>query len=195
MAASPYRHTGTIGLLEVASIATGIEVTDRVLKEATVEVPFARPVSPGKYVLLFSGSVDDVRSSLRVGAEVAGDHLIDRLFLAAVHDDVLAALTRPVEAPELDAVGVIETFTVASTLRAADAAAKEAAVTLIEVRLASGIGGKSYVTMTGEVSDVEDATLAGASGAEEAGLLLRRVVIPRPHEALREILSRHDEAI
>lgn len=192
---APYTHAPTIGLLEFCSIATGIEATDRVLKEATVDVLFAQPVSPGKYVVLFTGSVDDVRSSLAAGAEVGGGHVVDRMFLAAVHHGVLGALARPIEAPELDAVGVIETFTVASLIVAADVAAKEAEVALIEIHLARGIGGKSYVTMTGEVSDVEAATRAGAATADAAGLLLRRVVVPRPHPALRDVLSRHGEPI
>jgi len=192
---APYTHQPTIGLLEFASIATGIEACDRVLKEAVVDVLFARPVSPGKYVILFTGSVEDVRSSMRVGAELHPDHLVDRLVLAGVHDDVLRALTRPVEAPELDAVGVIETFTVASAIEAADAAVKRGSVALIELTLARGIGGKSFLTLTGEVSDVEAAVDAGAAGPIEAGLLLRKVVIPRPHPAMRDVLSRHEESI
>lgn len=191
----PYSHATTVGLLEFSSIATGIEATDRVLKEAAVEVLFARPVSPGKYVVLFTGTVDDVRSSLRAGAELREEDVVDRLFLAAVHEGVLRGLRRPVEVPELDAVGVIETFTVASAVLAADVAAKRAEVTVVELHLARGIGGKSYVTLTGEVSDVEDAVRAGASTAEQAGLLHRRVVVPRPHEALRDVLARHADPI
>ncbi len=190
-----YAHQPTIGVLEFSSIARGIEAADRVLKEATVEVLFARPVSPGKYVLLFTGSVEDVTSSLRAGAEVGADSLVDQLRLPAVHEDVFRALERPIAVPELHAVGVIETCTVASTILAADAAAKKAAVRLIEIRLAQGIGGKSYVTLTGGVADVEAAVGAGAALAEEKGLLLRRVVIPRPHLGLRELFSRHDERI
>lgn len=190
-----YVHEPAIALLEVASIARGIEVTDRLLKEATVRVLFARPVSPGKYLVLFTGSVEDVKSSLRAGAERAGDSRIDELFLPGVHPGVLRALERPVGVPALDAVGIIETFTAASTLLAADAAAKKANVALVEVRLAQGIGGKSYVTMLGEVSDVESATLEGAALAERSGLLLARVVIPRPHPELRDVLANHERPI
>ena len=188
-----YTHEPTIGLLEFSSIARGIEVCDRVLKQASVNMLFARPVSPGKYVLLFTGSVDAVISSLRVGAEVGADLLVDQLLLPAVHNDVLAALERPVQVPTLDAVGVIETYTVASTLLAADAAAKMAHVHLIEIKLARGIGGKSYLTLTGEVSDVEAAVRAGGDLARSQGRLLETVVIPRPHQDLQDLLARHDE--
>lgn len=190
-----YAHEPAIGLLEFSSIARGIEATDAVLKEATVRVLFGRPVSPGKYVVLITGSVEDVRSSLARGAASGRENLVDRLFLPGVHDGVLAALERPLVVPELDAVGILETFTVASTLGAADAAAKQAAVRLMEIRLARGIGGKSYVTLTGEVSDVEAAVDAGAAVAREQDLLLARVVIPRPNPGLRDVLARHDEPI
>ncbi|MFH0946132.1 MAG: BMC domain-containing protein [Planctomycetota bacterium] len=193
MSSKKYDHEPTIGLLEFSSIARGIEVADQVLKQADVRVLFARPVSPGKYVLLFTGSVDAVTSSLRVGAEWGAQVLVDRLLLPAVDEAVLRALERPVVVPPLDAVGVIETFTVASTLLAADAAVKAAEVKLIEIKLARGIGGKSYVTLTGEVSDVESAVGAGGRLAEEGGRLLETVVIPRPHDELRDLLGRHDE--
>ncbi len=190
-----YKHEPTIGLIELSSIARGIDVTDRVLKEAAVSVLVARPVSPGKYVILFTGGVEDVQSSMRAGTEAAASSLVDRLLLPAVHDGVLTALDRPVRVPELDAVGVIETFTVASTLLAADVAAKKAAVTLIEVHLACGIGGKSYVTLTGPIGDVDASVSAGAGAAAENDLLLARVVIPRPHESMRDRLGRHGEEI
>jgi microcompartment protein CcmL/EutN len=52
------------------------------------------------------------------------------------------------------------------------------------LRIANGLGGKSYFTLTGEVSDVRSAVEAGAGLAEERGLLVREVVIARPHADL-----------
>jgi microcompartment protein CcmL/EutN len=86
--------------------------------------------------------------------------------------------------PRLNAFGVIETFTVASTLLAADAAAKATPVTLVEIRLAVGIGGKSFVTMVGEVGDVEASVDAGVATIEPRTLRVRSVVIPNPHPDL-----------
>lgn len=189
-----FDHEPTIGVLELGSIARGVDVLDRVLKEASVRVLFARTVSPGKYVLGFTGSVEDVQSSLRIGTEAAGESLLDRLLLPQVHEDVLAVL-RPRRQEDIDALGVIETWTVASTIAAADAAAKRAAVRLLWVRLARGLGGRSYVVLTGEVSDVEASVEAGSAPARERGLLVERVVIPRPHAGLVEQLLGHDEEI
>jgi len=57
-----------IGLLELCSVARGVEAADQVLKEARVEMLFSTPVQPGKYVLLFTGSVQDVHASAARGA-------------------------------------------------------------------------------------------------------------------------------
>jgi microcompartment protein CcmL/EutN len=73
---------------------------------------------------------------------------------------------------------------VASTIAAADVALKTATVDLIDVRLANGLGGKSYFVLTGEVSDVKSSVAAGAKQAQERGLLAREVVIPSPHHDL-----------
>ena len=54
----------------------------------------------------------------------------------------------------VNAVGVMEFFSVTAAVYAADAAAKAADVTLLDVRLGVGIGGKSFAVLTGEVAAV-----------------------------------------
>lgn len=175
-----------IGLLELCSVARGVEAADHVLKEARVEMLFATPVQPGKYVLLFTGSVQDVRASAARGAQVAGQDLVDQLVIPQIHEQVVPMLRRRGGKINgtLDAVGVVETTTVASTIVAADASLKTSTVDLIDVRIANGLGGKSFYVLTGEVSDVRSAVQAGARLAQERGLLAREVVIPRPHPQL-----------
>jgi microcompartment protein CcmL/EutN len=85
---------------------------------------------------------------------------------------------------QLDAIGVLETSTVASALAAADLALKTANVDLLDLRVANGLGGKSFFTLTGEVSDVRAALTAAARQAEAGGHLLRQVVIAQPHPEL-----------
>ena len=175
-----------IGLLELCSVARGVEVTDAVLWMATVEVLFASPVQPGKYVLLFTGSVQDVSSALRRGAEVAGADLVDELLIQQVHEQVEAALRRRGGHIDghLDAIGVVETATVASAIAAADVALKTATVDLFDLRIANGLDGKSFLSLTGPVSDVRSSVTAGAKSAEAKGKLLRSIVIARPHPDL-----------
>ena len=175
-----------IGLLELCSVARGVEVADAILWESDIELLFATPVQPGKYVMLFTGSVQDLTSALRRGAELAAGDLVDQLLIPQVHPQVEAALRRRDGHIEgtIDAVGVVETTTVASAVEAADRALKQATVDLMELRIANGLGGKSYLSITGEVSDVRSSVAAGAGFAEQAGRLARQVVIPRPHPDL-----------
>jgi len=175
----------SIGLLELDCVARGIETADAVLWEADVLMVFSEPVQPGKYVLLFTGSVQAVTSSLRRGAEVAGTALVDSMLIEQAHEQLTFGLWREGRIDgTLDALGVVQTATVASSILAADAALKTSTVDLLELRIANGLGGRSFFTLTGEVSDVRSAVTTGARVADERGQLMRDVVIPRPHPDL-----------
>ncbi len=178
-----------IGLIETSAIASGIDTADQLLKAAHVELLFSSPVQPGKHVTLLCGSVEDVEAALIVGRERAAGDLVDLLHLPQVHAQVLAGLERRggVIQGQLDAVGIIEVSTVAAALLGADLALKTATVDLLDLRIANGLGGKSFFVVTGEVSDVRSAVMAASRQAEAAGRLLRQVVIPQPHPEL----SRH----
>ena len=186
-----------VGLLELASIAAGLRTVDGLSKQATITLLQARAVSPGKYVILFEGPVEEVSSALTRGQEVGGEHLLDRLFIPNLEPTLLGLVqtaagggtARLAHDEPLDALGVIETLSIASTIRAADLASKQASLRLVALQLAVGIGGKSWVAFTGEVSDVEAGVDVGSADAEAAGLLVERVVIPRPHEHVAELLG------
>jgi microcompartment protein CcmL/EutN len=173
-----------IALVETISVAVGVRVADEMAKQAPVELLEATPICPGKYMVLAAGDVASVEASLRRGIEVGGDVVVDTLFIPNVHQQVFPAILAASGVTALGALGVLETFTAASAIRCADAAAKAARVSLIEIRLAKGLGGKAFFTMTGEVHEVEAAMEAGLAIAREGGNLVRSVVIPRPHEAV-----------
>ena len=90
---------------------------------------------------------------------------------------------------QVGALGIVESFSVASLLEGADAAAKAANVTLLEIRLAMALGGKAYFTMTGDVAAVQSAAHAAKLVIAERGLLVNSVVISRPHpDVYREVV-------
>ena len=171
----------TIGFLELSSIAKGIEAADAMLKAAEVCLLSAKPSCPGKYHVLVSGEVAAVQSSIAAGAAVGGAYVVDQLVIARIHPQVIEAINLATLPEGPNAVGILEYFSVTASILGADAAVKAADVTLLEVRLGTGIGGKSYVILTGEVAAVEEATLCGAACAAETGMLVSRVVIPSPH--------------
>ncbi len=173
-----------LGVVELSSVARGLVVADAMVKKAPVELVFARPVSSGKFVVLVSGAVADVDEAMACAIETAQAALVDRLMLPQAADGVVAALRRHApHAGAADAVGIFETFSVASALLAADAAAKAAAVEVAELRLADGLGGKAYFVVAGPQADVEAALLA-AEHVTPTGMQLARELIPRPHEDL-----------
>ena len=178
----------SIGLIELNSIAVGIETGDAMLKAAFVRLLRVATICPGKYIVLVYGAVDAVRASVKSGRDCGGENVIDHLIIPNIHPTVIPAIAAATEVEAVSAVGVIETFSAASSIVAADLAAKAADVQLIEVRLANGIGGKSFVVLTGEVAAVQASVAAGAAHPREQGLLVKSVVIPSPHEDLREAL-------
>ena len=173
-----------VGFVELNSIAAGILATDAMAKKARVEVVDSKSVCPGKYTILVSGSVGDVEESLQAGLAAGADAVTDHLFLPNVHPQVVPAILAATPVEELLAVGVIETFSIPSCILAADSAAKTAEIQLLEIRLANGLGGKSYVILTGEIPDVEAAMAAGEEKVKKIGALVRSVTIPSPHSDL-----------
>jgi microcompartment protein CcmL/EutN len=175
-----------VAAVETSSIAQGVVACDAMMKTAAVELVEACPVSPGKYWVLIGGDVAPVRAAFRRGVEVAAETLLDSLLIPQLHEGVLAALRGTSRSGEHDALGVIETLTAASVIVAADDAAKAANVTLRDLRLANGLGGKGVLFLSGSVADVQAAVDAGRTQAEQRGLLTRAVVIPKLHAQLRE---------
>jgi microcompartment protein CcmL/EutN len=141
------------------------------------------------------GEVSSVRASLDAGKLIGEGTVIDEFLIPNVHPSLFPAITGTTEIDNLEALGIIETFSVASTIEAGDKAAKTAPVTLLEMRLGIGLGGKSYVTLTGDVSSVKSSVEAGAKIAEEKGLLVNKVVIPHPTKELMRLLISGDEIL
>jgi microcompartment protein CcmL/EutN len=177
-----------VGMVEFLSMAKGLEACDAMLKVAPIEVIEAHPVCSGKYFVLVTGDVDAVETSVKEGLEVGRHFVVDSFVIPNVDLQIYPALRSAVDIETLQALGAIETFSAASCIKAADAAAKAAEVTLLEIRLCMGMGGKALVTMTGDVSAIEASVRAGVEEIEEDGTLVTSVVIPGPHEDMDRVL-------
>lgn len=170
-----------LALVEFSSIATGIKAADAMVKRAPIYVIKSGTVQPGKYLVLIGGEVADVEESLEEGREVGRTYLVDYVLLPQVHPEVVESIGGGRVPDPNDALGVIETTTVAASIHAADAGIKGAQVRLVEVRLADGLGGKGIVLFSGMVADVEAAVEIGVGVLERPDLLVRQVVIPQLH--------------
>jgi len=177
-----------LGMVELNSIAQGVSATDAMLKAADVAVIKAQPICPGKYVSVVSGSVSSVRAAVEAGVTAGGVHVLDQVVIPRVHPDVMYAINGCVDLKGVEALGIIETFSVTEAVQAADQAVKAAEVALMEIRLAAGLGGKAFVLLTGTVSSVRAAVEAAATMRDE-GMIVNTVVIPAPHEDLTAALQ------
>ena len=169
-----------IGIVETSSIAKGFEIADTILKAANVQIVVNRTICPGKYMVLIGGDVDAVQASIEAGVKVAAHTLVDQFVIPNVHPSVFPAISGVAHLPELKALGVVEAFSVASIIEAADAAVKASNVQLLTIHLAMAIGGKAFVTMTGDVASVSEAVEVAAAVVQRRGLLVEKVVIPAP---------------
>jgi microcompartment protein CcmL/EutN len=174
----------SIGLIELTSIAAGFLVADAMLKAAEVEIILSRTICSGKYIVLIGGDVAAVRASVDAGVIAGRGSVIDTFVIPNVHHDVFPAISGTSKVDLLEALGIIESFSVASLIEAADAAVKSARVQLIEIRLAMALGGKAFLTMTGDVAAVQSAVDSGAAVVAEKGLLVNKVVIASPRKEL-----------
>jgi len=167
----------SIGLIELSSVATGYVVEDVMLKAGSVQLLMARSICSGKFLIAVAGDVTSVQAAVEAGGVAAGPSLIERRQIARVHPSVLAAISNAVDIDprQLRSIGIVETFSAASIIEAADAAVKSANVTLLRIHL---------VLMAGDVASVQAAVAAGSKVAGEEGMLVGRGVIPAPSEEL-----------
>lgn len=179
-----------IGLFEFDSVAAGIAAADAMVKRAPIGDLVTGYVQPGRYLVLVAGDVASVEESMEAGRETSAGSLIAEIVLHDVHQGVAAALRGKRIPGPVEALGVIETGSVAPLLAAADAGLKGAAVDLLEVNVADGLGGKAYLLFGGAVSDVEAAVSIGTSRVDVSELV-GAVVIPQLHEELGDNLTHH----
>ena len=154
-----------IGMVECTTVSTGFKAADEMAKAADVEILQAEVTCPGKFVILVAGEL-----------------------LGNPHESIFPAIYGTAQPEKIEALGILETYDVAALIVAADLAAKTAIVDLIELRLAKGMCGKSYMTLTGSVSAVQAAIDHAKAEAGDRGMFLDSSVIPRPSDKLMKYI-------
>ena len=133
-----------IGMVEFKTVSSGMRAADLMVKTAEVDLLQADTVCPGKFLALISGDLSAVNAAVEAAEVMDREQLIDSFVLGNPHDSIFSALYGASEIGNPNALGIIETFSAATAVVAADVAAKTALVDLIELRLARGMCGKSY---------------------------------------------------
>lgn len=176
-----------LGFVELSSIARGLYLTDTVLKKAPVQVIASQPVSSGKHVLLYMGNTAAVGESHAAAIEHADGTLVREVMIPAVHPGLAPFLDslwseQPTRGAAGEAVGIVESLSLAGAVLAADRALKEARVFLCRMRLGQGIGGKAYFVLTGRQDEVEAALSAAGECLKRLESFCRVDLIARPQD-------------
>ena len=174
----------SIGVIELKSIPKGVEAADAALKSAGVDMVSAHPACPGKYEIILSGSISNISAAVNHVTSRFEGYVIDSSVMGRIDEAVIKALFGTVTPEAKGSLGLIETFSAASAIRAADIAVKTARVNIYDLRVSRGMGGKGVVMITGDIGDVTAAIEAGANYAKGIGTLSSSAVIAAPHEEL-----------
>ena len=173
-----------IGMVEYKTVSSGVAAADAMVKTAQVDIIEAQTVCPGKYITVVSGDLSAVKAAVDAAKANYGMHLIDSFVLGNPHESIFPAIYGATGVEKLSALGILETYDAASVIVAADIAAKTAIVTLIELRIARGMCGKSYMMLTGEVAAVEAAIDKAKKEIGDSGMFLDSMVIAHPDEKI-----------
>lgn len=173
-----------IGMVEYRTVSTGITALDNMVKTAAIDIIEAQTVCPGKYIAIISGDLSAVMAAISVAQEQYPEQLVGHFILGNPHESIFPAIYGTTKITNRKALGILETYDAASVIVAADIAAKTAVVDLIEVRIAKGMCGKSFMLITGEVAAVEQSVAKAKQSVASQGMYLDSSVIANPDEKL-----------
>ena len=169
-----------IGMVEYKTVSAGVVAADAMVKTSEVSIIEAQTVCPGKYIALITGDLSAVDAAVANAKTQYGEQLIDSFVLGNPHEGIFPAIYGTTHVEHISSLGILETFDAAAIIVAADVAAKTADVELIELRIAKGMCGKSYVFLCGEVSAVDAAISRARESVSEGGMYLDSTVIAHP---------------
>lgn len=169
-----------IGMIEFKTVSTGVVAADAMVKAAAVELIEAQTVCPGKYIAIITGNLSAVDAAVTVAKTQYEEQLIDSFVLGNPHEGIFPAIYGTTKVEKISSLGILETFDAAAIIVAADVAAKTAEVELIELRIAKGMCGKSYLFLCGEVSAVSAAIEKAKASVAQGGMYLDSSVIAHP---------------
>ena len=83
-----------IGVIELKSIAKGIEATDAALKSAGVSLISAHPSCPGKFEIILTGTISNVSSALDHVKERFNEKMVDTSLMGRIDPQVITAVPK-----------------------------------------------------------------------------------------------------
>lgn len=145
-----------LAMIELSDMPSGLVALDALAKEAPVTVIAAGTIQCGHWLMAFAGEVYAVELAYERAHRVASSSIVDTVLLPHAEPRLLPALrdgSVRFPAPG-DALGVVQTGSSPTLLRAVDLALKGAEVELVELRVAEGLAGRGLATLWGSQHDV-----------------------------------------
>lgn len=176
----------SLGIVEIASIASGAELADGMVKVANVDLLRAAPLCSGRFLIYVSGDREAVQTSV-LFARDSQKKLIGSFVISNVSPLLVEALKKSEAAKRGEALGIVECRNVSAGINAADKAVKKSEVRLLKFVSGQGIMGKSFYVLGGDVAAVREAV--ETSREILADRLVEAVVIPNPAEAMASALT------
>ncbi len=173
-----------IGMVEYKTVSAGITAADMMVKTSDIKILSSSAICPGHYYVLVTGQLSAVDAAVDAVKIRLGEQLIDSFVLGNPAEEIFSAMYGGSPVENARSLGILETFSMPSIIVAADTAAKTADVTLIELRLARGMCGKSYMLITGEVAAVTAAIEHAKDVVGDGGMLLDSSVIANPDRGI-----------
>lgn len=184
------KRAPALAIIEFGEVPTGIYATDAMLKKSPIAFVRSGTITRGRYLTVIGGSPASVEESAAEGLARGGSCVIDHLVLADVHPAVWEAMMGERRTAGGGALAIVETDTVATTVRVAELALKGTPVELVEIRMADGgLSGKGIGIYRGELHDVEAALEIVLAWLPAGSGGIRHTVVSAPHEALARQLA------
>ena len=177
-----------IGMVEYKTTSAGVVAADSMVKTSEVSIIEAQTVCPGKYIAIITGDLSAVKAAVDAAVTTYEDKCIDSFVLGNPHESLFPAMYGTTVIEDISALGILETYDAVSIIEAADQAAKTAIVDVIELRIAKGMCGKSYLMLTGEVAAVEAAIDRAKEAVSDDGMYLDSAVIAHPDAQIRDAI-------
>ena len=169
-----------IGMIEFKTVSAGITAADQMVKTSDVEILEAQTVCPGKYVAIIAGDLSAVRAAVERARATRPEELIDDFVLGNPDPSIFPAIYGTSQVEDVSALYVYLFTTRPPLLWRRLSRRRTAIVQLIELRIAKGMCGKSYLLITGEVAACEAAIAAATESVGEKGMFLDSSVIAHP---------------
>lgn len=175
-----------VGLAEFKSIAKGLEMLDKMTKKADIKIVENRVVCIGKFFVMISGLVADVQSAINEVVEESGSYLVESKVIPSIMDGVLEKVNARINREDVRALGIVEAKNVAIGLYCSNYIKKFSNVDILKISLTYGLGGKTFVVFTGDLSSVESGIEVAKDKVGDMSKVVSAVVIPSPSKEFIE---------